>query len=295
MKPSSTTTARRSAAPSATPASSAISNPPRAASTPSGVRRIRPVAVEHAPRRPRPCGRLPARRALCPRPQTATGRGRGTRTRARTRTSCSRCPCLRAPRRSRPCRRARARGPPLAHRLGRLLPRHRRPRRRSRVPGPSRRSRTAGCVERLDRRPRRRLRAPLRARRASTQIAAPPDAKLASICRVTSCGYALTPSAATPWSAAATTIAARSGSRATFPRIRRERSPPDPRGGRGFRGASSCGRARPAPQTALLHRREARAAHGAMRPSGRLRPATTKCASAEASTQTRLTEPRRSR
>jgi hypothetical protein len=30
---------------------------------------------------------------------------------------------------------------------------------------------------------------------------------LASIWRVTSCGYALTPSAATPWSAAATTIA----------------------------------------------------------------------------------------
>src|SRR5581483_10501861 len=44
--------------------------------------------------------------------------------------------------------------------------------------------------------------------RASTLTAAPPERKLASICTVTSCGYALTPSAATPWSAAATTIAA---------------------------------------------------------------------------------------
>src|SRR5262249_13091756 len=43
--------------------------------------------------------------------------------------------------------------------------------------------------------------------RASTLIAAPPASKLASICAVTSDGYALTASAATPWSAAATTIA----------------------------------------------------------------------------------------
>ena len=54
-----------------------------------------------------------------------------------------------------------------------------------------------------------RRRAP--ASRASTQMAAPPFAKLASICAVTSGGYALTPCAATPWSAAATTIAGRSG------------------------------------------------------------------------------------
>ena len=36
------------------------------------------------------------------------------------------------------------------------------------------------------------------AARARTQTAAPPEVKLATIWRVTSCGYALTPSAATP-------------------------------------------------------------------------------------------------
>ena len=42
--------------------------------------------------------------------------------------------------------------------------------------------------------------------RASTLIAAPPLRKLCTIWAVTSCGYALTPSAATPWSPAASTI-----------------------------------------------------------------------------------------
>ena len=45
--------------------------------------------------------------------------------------------------------------------------------------------------------------------RASVDTAPPPDRKVASICAVTSGGKALTPSAATPWSAAATTIRAR--------------------------------------------------------------------------------------
>ena len=52
-------------------------------------------------------------------------------------------------------------------------------------------------------------------------IAAPPAAKFATICAVTSCGYALTPSAATPWSAAATTIAASAARRRAPPPSRR--------------------------------------------------------------------------
>ena len=57
-------------------------------------------------------------------------------------------------------------------------------------------------------RPRRRRSGRRRPRCASTDTAPPPDRKVASICAVTSGGKALTPSAATPWSAAATTTRA---------------------------------------------------------------------------------------
>ena len=65
--------------------------------------------------------------------------------------------------------------------------------------------------------------------------------KLATIWRVTSCGYALTPSAATPWSAAATTIAASSRPGFASPRIdaiRTASSSSRPRLPRGFVFAS---------------------------------------------------------
>ncbi len=84
------------------------------------------------------------------------------------------------------------------------------------VPSPSRRLRTAGCSNGSTT-PASTTSSSAPSERASTQIAAPPDAKFASIWRVTSCGYALTPSAATPWSPAATTIAGRSGSGAIVP------------------------------------------------------------------------------
>src|SRR5581483_9978348 len=74
------------------------------------------------------------------------------------------------------------------------------------------------------------------AARASTETAAPPARKFATICAVTSGGYAETPAAATPWSAAATTIAARSGA-GTAPRIATMRLPSSsmrPRLPRGF-------------------------------------------------------------
>jgi len=45
--------------------------------------------------------------------------------------------------------------------------------------------------------------------RASTFTAAPPRRKFSTICAVTDCGYALTPSAATPWSAANVKITGR--------------------------------------------------------------------------------------
>src|SRR5262249_59355407 len=47
--------------------------------------------------------------------------------------------------------------------------------------------------------------------RARTLIAAPPAQKLATICAVTSCGQAVTPSATTPWSAANTATVTGSG------------------------------------------------------------------------------------
>ena len=52
--------------------------------------------------------------------------------------------------------------------------------------------------------------APVCAARAFTT--APPAARLATICAVTSCGHGLTPCAWTPWSAATTTTTAGSGS-----------------------------------------------------------------------------------
>ena len=56
------------------------------------------------------------------------------------------------------------------------------------------------------------------ASRHRTATAAPPRSNAASICPVTSCGYALTPSAATPWSPAATTTTGSSGAGRTSPR-----------------------------------------------------------------------------
>ena len=87
------------------------------------------------------------------------------------------------------------------------------------VPGPNRRLSTPGTSPRSERTPASTTSNRAPARRARTQTAAPPAAKFSTICAVTSCGYALTFSAAIPWSAATTITMEGEGAGAARPRM----------------------------------------------------------------------------
>ena len=93
-------------------------------------------------------------------------------------------------------------------------------------------ARSCGCTGRSASTPRSATTTRAPNLRASTLIAAPPFRKLSTICGVTSFGYALTPSPATPWSAASvktTRFASGTSRRPVMPASAIERSSSLPR------------------------------------------------------------------
>ena len=261
-------------------------------------RRPDPVGCGRAcARRPRPCARLRPRRARCPAPHIAAGsRPRSAHAERGRR---GRVPDAHVAERDdvrARCRRARARAPPRARSPRPPAPASSpAPRRRWPFPARDGGRGSAGCAKRLDT-PASTTYELRPGPRARTQIAAPPDAKLREhlprhLLRVRA--HALPRRRRDR--AAATTIAARSGSGATVPRIpasgHAASSSSRPRLPRGFVLRSSSARAprRASSSTGGTTSRSRRARAGAR---GRRRRS---AASAEASTQTRLTEPRRSR